>query len=378
MVRWESCDASTHGETMPSEAAQRADFSGMRYAQCWEDADILLEALDPGPAKRCLSIASAGDNTLALLARAPEYALAIDLSRAQLACLELRVAAYRSLQHRELLALIGSVPSRDRMQLYRACRSKLSREACEFWDAHSKFVERGIGACGKFERYFELFRTRILPLIHSKRCVSELLREKPREERIAFYNRRWANQRWRALFAIFFSRRVMSALGRDPEFFRYVEGGVSARILSRTQYALTELDPAQNPYVQWILTGRHNGILPFALREENFEAIRRNLDRLEWRQAALEDIGECDGPFDCFNLSDIFEYMSPQSYARLLARMVPLGRSGSRLAYWNMLAPRRRPDELACHFDELTGFAAELFSRDKAFFYSAFVVEQWR
>lgn len=363
---------------MPSEAAQHADFSGIRYAQCWEDADILLEALDPGPGKRCLSIASAGDNTLALLAHAPDYVLAIDLSQAQLACLELRVAAYRALQHGELLAIIGSVPSQDRMKLYRACRSKLSREACEFWDTHSKFVERGIGGCGKFERYFEVFRTRILPLIHSKRRVGELLQSKPRDERAGFYDRIWNNRRWRALFRIFFSQRVMGALGRDPEFFRYVEGNVSARIFARTKYALTELDPARNPYIRWILTGQHNGVLPVALREENFEAIRRNLDRLEWRCAALEDLVESDGPFDCFNLSDIFEYMSPQSYAQQLARMVPLGRSGARLAYWNMLAPRRRPDDLACQFDELTECAAALFLRDKAFFYSAFVVEQMR
>jgi S-adenosylmethionine-diacylglycerol 3-amino-3-carboxypropyl transferase len=363
---------------MPSEAAQRADFSGIRYAQCWEDADILLEALGPGPGKRCLSIASAGDNTLAMLAGAPEYVLAIDLSPAQLACLELRVAAYRALQHDELLATIGSVPSRDRMKLYRACRRHLSREACEFWDAHSRFVERGVGSCGKFEHYFEVFRTRILPLIHSKRCVRELLQAKSREARIAFYSRQWDNGRWRTLFRIFFSRRVMGALGRDPEFFRYVEGSVSARILARTRYALTDLDPARNPYIQWIVTGRHNGILPFALREENFEAIRRNLDRLEWRRAALEDIAEGDGRFDCFNLSDIFEYMSPQSYEQQLARIVSLGRSGALLAYWNMLARRRRPDSLACHFDALTDYADELFSRDKAFFYSAFVVEQLR
>lgn len=363
---------------MPSEAAQRADFSGIRYAQCWEDADILLEALNPGPDKRCLSIASAGDNTLALLARAPKYVLAIDRSQAQLACLELRVAAYRVLQHGELLSIIGSVPARDRMKLYRACRSKLSREAWEFWDAHSRFVERGIGACGKFERYFEIFRTRILPVIHTKRRIGELLRAKPRKERIAFYDRRWNNRRWRALFRLFFSRRAMGVLGRDPEFFRYVKGSVSARILARTRYALTELDPAENPYIRWILAGRHDGILPFALREENFETIRRNLDRLEWRRAALEDVEAGDGPFDCFNLSDIFEYMSPQGYAQQLARMVPLGRSGARLAYWNMLVPRRRPEEMACHFDELTDCAAKLFLRDKAFFYSALVVEQMR
>src|SRR5205807_6422671 len=103
---------------MGSEAATRANFSMVRYAQCWEDADVLLEALDVQPGDVCLSIASAGDNTLALLSRNPARVLAVDLSPAQLACLELRVAAYRELSHPELLELIGSRPSRRRDVLY--------------------------------------------------------------------------------------------------------------------------------------------------------------------------------------------------------------------------------------------------------------------
>jgi S-adenosylmethionine-diacylglycerol 3-amino-3-carboxypropyl transferase len=363
---------------MGSEAAGRADFSAIRYAQCWEDADVLVEALAPGPGKRCLSIASAGDNTLALLACNPEYVLAVDLSAAQLACLELRVAAYRSLQHRELLALIGSIPSVDRVKLYRKCRDHLSQRTTSFWDNRSRIVEQGIGGCGKFEAYFHIFRTRVLPFIHAKKRIQALLEERPREERFAFYEREWNNWRWRALFRIFFSRRLMGALGRDPEFFRYVEGCVSERILGRTRYALTELNPARNPYMRWILTGRHDDILPFPLREENFESIRRNLDRLEWRHAALEDAIEGGGPFDCFNLSDIFEYMSASNFELLLERIVAVSRIGARLAYWNMLAPRRRPDRLADVLEELSETAAELFARDKAFFYSAFVLEQVR
>jgi S-adenosylmethionine-diacylglycerol 3-amino-3-carboxypropyl transferase len=363
---------------MQSEAAQRADFSKIRYAQCWEDADILLEALDPGPGKRCLSIASAGDNTLALLARSPEHVLAIDLSAAQLACLELRVAAYQILQHDELLALIGSTPSKERVRLYRRCRDLLSAESVAFWDDHTTFIENGIGNAGKFEEYFRIFRERVLPLIHTRNHICGLLEPKPREEREAFYNQVWDNWRWRALFQIFFSRRVMGALGRDPAFFRYVEGSVSKRILSRTRHALTELDPAVNSYLQWILTGQHNGVLPFALREENFEAIRRNLDRLEWRRAALEDVTESDGHFDCFNLSDVFEYMSLDNYLHELRRIVSLARPGARMAYWNMLTPRTRPEELADKLDSITELSAALFARDRAFFYSAFVVEQVR
>ena len=54
---------------MGSEVAAKADFTGIRYAQCWEDADVLLAGLDVKPGDTCLSIASAGDNALALLAR---------------------------------------------------------------------------------------------------------------------------------------------------------------------------------------------------------------------------------------------------------------------------------------------------------------------
>ena len=361
---------------MRSEAAGRADFSGIRYAQCWEDADVLLSALEPGPGKRCLSIASAGDNTLALLSRDPESVLALDLSPAQLACLELRVAAYRTLQHGELLELIGSVDSDARPRLYEACRKHLSSGARAFWDDRPDLIAGGVGSAGKFEHYFRMFRERVLPLVHPRETVRELLRSKSGDERRSFYRNRWNNWRWRLMFRMFFSRKLMGLLGRDPEFFRYVEDSVSERILKRTEYALTELDPAVNPYIHWILTGRYAGALPAALREANFEPIRRNLDRLEWRRGSLEESLGPHQKFDCFNLSDIFEYMSPPSYEQLLRLIISSARSGGRLVYWNMLAPRRRPDSLATSLRPLAELSSQLFARDQAFFYGALVVEE--
>lgn len=364
------------GTPMRSEAAARADFSGIRYAQCWEDAGVLLAALEPRHGKRCLSIASAGDNTLALLSRDPESVLALDLSPAQLACLALRVAAYRVLQHSELLALIGAADSSARPALYQACRKQLPADALAFWDERPHLIAAGIGSVGKFEHYFQTFRNRVLPLVHPYQRVRELLRAKPLDERRSFYDTKWNNLRWRLMFRIFFSRKLMGLLGRDPEFFRYVEGSVSERILKRTKYALTELAPSENPYIQWILTGSYSGALPVALREENFEPIRRNLDRLEWRRASLEEsLGQAQ-KFDCFNLSDIFEYMSPASYEQLLKLIVSSARSGARLAYWNMLAPRSRPESMAALLHPLADLSSQLFARDQAFFYSALVVEE--
>src|SRR5258708_12165651 len=89
----------TAGARLASEVAAGADFSAIRYAQCWEDADVLLAALDGRPGDTCLSIASAGDNTLALLARPPARVIAVDLSPAQLPSLDLPLAADRPLAH---------------------------------------------------------------------------------------------------------------------------------------------------------------------------------------------------------------------------------------------------------------------------------------
>jgi S-adenosylmethionine-diacylglycerol 3-amino-3-carboxypropyl transferase len=361
-----------------SEIVARTDFSQILYAQCWEDADVLLEGLDVQPGDTCLSIASGGDNTLALLSKSPACVIALDVNAAQLACLELRVAAYRELTHGEVLELMGSIQSNRREELYRRCRSQLTPEERRFWDAHTAAIAAGIGAAGKFERYFSLFRHYVLPLIHSHACIEQLLSGGTLEERQAFYQHQWDTWRWRLMFRLFFSRTVLGHRGRDPHFFKYVEGSVADRLLERVRLGLTAVNPAENPYVQWILTGRHTTVLPYALRAEHFDAIRENLDKLEWHCESVEDFlpGIGKGFIDRFNMSDVFEYMSEDCYVSVLEQIVHAGRPGGRLAYWNMLVPRSRPDMLASRLHPLTELAQQLYCRDKACFYSAFIIEE--
>ena len=359
-------------------------FTQLRYAQVWEDADVLLAALDVQPGQTCLTIGSAGDNALALLAKGPARVIAVDLNPAQIACLELRVASFRRLAHDELLSLVGSRPASTahRAEFYRRCRGDLCPAARRFWDERPREIARGVGGAGKFERYLAKFRRCVLPLIHGRRTVAQLLEPgRPPADRRDFYHRHWDTWRWRALFRLFFSRTVMGVLGRDPSFFRYVEGPVSARLLARARHALTELDPATNPYLRWILTGEHSpSALPFALREENHAVIRQNLDRLEWRGESLETFCQesaAAGRFiHAFNLSDVFEYGSPESAAALLEKLCLRAASGARFVYWNMLAPRSRPPSLADRLRPLEELAGPLHARDMAFFYSRLIVEE--
>jgi S-adenosylmethionine-diacylglycerol 3-amino-3-carboxypropyl transferase len=170
----------------------------------------------------------------------------------------------------------------------------------------------------------------------------------------------------------------MGRLGRDPSFFRYAEGNIATSVLNRTRDAMTLLDPTRNPYLQWILLGDFGPALPYAFRPQNFQAIRRNLHKLEWHTTSLEEyLTSAKTPhFDGFNLSNIFEYMSPTAYHTTLDQLLRVCRPEARLVYWNLLAPRRRPIEMADRLLSLENLAMTLHQQDHAFFYSALVIEQ--
>jgi S-adenosylmethionine-diacylglycerol 3-amino-3-carboxypropyl transferase len=360
-----------------SDIATRASFDFLRYASVWEDADALCEALAPvAKGGRLLSIASAGDNALALLTLDPGEVVAVDLSVPQLAAVELRVAAFRRLEWEELTVFLGAAESGRRLEVYRLIRNELSPSARAFWDANPESIRAGPIHAGKFERYLRTFRQRVLPLVHDRRTIDRLLEPKEAAERHRFYRQHWDTRRWRLVFRLFFSRFVMGRLGRDPEFFAHVSGQVGDRILDRTRHALTNLSTHDNPYLTYIMTGGFAaGALPRYLRQEHFRAIRDRLGRLRVVQAAAHQV---PGTFDGFNLSDIFEYMGAPEHAFTYGSLARNARPGARLVYWNLLAPRGVPDELGGVIEPLAAVAADLHHRDRAWFYAAMRVDRVR
>ena len=120
--------------TNHDEIQNRAAFDRVRYANCWEDADILMQALAVQKGDRCLSIASAGDNSLALLANDPDVVVACDVNAVQLACLEIRQAAFAEFSYTDLLAFLGFRACDDRLVFYQSLRSSLSPSARLYFD----------------------------------------------------------------------------------------------------------------------------------------------------------------------------------------------------------------------------------------------------
>ncbi|MCI8621313.1 MAG: DUF3419 family protein [Clostridia bacterium] len=230
---------------------------------------------------------------------------------------------------------------------------------------------------GKFENYFNIFRKKVLPLIHNKKTIKELLEKKTKEERYEFYNKKWNNFRWKLLFKIFFSKYIMGKFGRDKAFFRYVNTKVSENILNRTRYALTELDTSENSYLHYIINGKYEKILPIAYRKENFNMIKENIDKIIILSETVEGFLEKNDTekINKYNLSDIFEYMSDDEMCNIFKKILNKSPIGTKVVYWNMLSPKRASK----YFEKLLykeEEAKKLFKEDKAFFYSDFIIEE--
>lgn len=362
-----------------SEIAARASFDLIRYAQVWEDADVLLAGLRLKSGDTAVSIASAGDNVMALLTADPKRVIAIDLSQAQINCVELRRGAYRALDYQGLLELMGSRPSSRREALFERALSAIPAHVRNegFWHARrADVLAHGLGDIGKFEQYFRIFRTRVLPLVHSSRTIERLFKPRTPDERARYFDRRWNSLRWRMLLQLFFSRTVMGRLGRDPSFFTFAEGSLAAQVAAKTRQALTDQDPRQNPYLAWILTGTHREALPLALRPEHFDTIRDRLDRIELLCAPIETFVRSGEKVDAFNLSDIFEYMSEPAFVTLYGELLKAANPGARLVYWNMMVPRAIPAAFRARAQRNLPLEQRLKPVDKAFFYSDLVIAE--
>ena len=357
--------------------ARTAGAAGIRYAQCWEDPRALEEVLALTHYDDVVSIASGGDNTLALLLRGPRSVTAVDRSPAQLHLVELKLKAIEHLGYEEFAGFVGARPSAGRMATYAKLRPLLSGQARDHWDGNPAALAGGIIHCGKFERYFGLFRRRVLPLIHGRRTVGRLLASSSVEEQRAFYERAWDNRRWRALFRVFFGRFLLGRLGRDPSHFRYVTlDRVAATLLGRARHALAELPIRDNFYVEYILTGNYHrpDSAPPWLRPGNFAALKGSAGRVRLVQAGLTEYlaSLAPGSVSAMNLPDVFEYRSDAEVEAALREVCRAARPESKLAFWTLFVPRTVPESLSGRLRPMAGSGDKWPAEARAFFYGGF------
>lgn len=347
------------------------DFSFIRYANCWEDAELLINNTHPGNGDRVLSIASAGDNSLAFLAHNPSLVLAFDINPTQLFLTELKQKTIKHLSYDESLEFLGfrAAGPALRNDYFRTLGPHLSTESKAYFGNRPDIIQNGVIHQGKFENYFRTFRKRILPLIHNKKRIDSLFENRSTEEQEQFYREEWNSLRWRLLFRIFFSRFVMGRLGRDPKFFNQARGTVGDIIFKRAEEHLRSTFVSGNYFLDYQLRGQFSVGLPYYMRPGNFEKIKQNIDALQCFKGYLTDLPVHE-TFDIINLSNIFEYMNWPLFEEQAIFLSRISHAKSRIAYWNLLVRRSLHSASPAFAENRTQ------GTDHCFFYDSFHIDR--
>lgn len=345
-------------------------FNFIRYSNCWEDTDNLLESLNIEQ-NVGLSILSAGDNTLSMLIKNPKKIVAFDVNSTQIYLFNLKKAGFKYLEYEDLIKLLGVYNTHKSYKIFLSLEDKLDKDTFEYFVKRPEYFKRGILNIGKFENYFHIFRKYIIPLFTTKSNINKLASFEEIDIQKDFYERKINNKRLNFIFNIFFGFKVMGKLGRDKSFYKYVdEKKKSAKNIKFTfDYGITHIANYNNQYINYILLNKFNEeCLPIYLRKENFVTIRNNIDKIEVIRSNLTNI---EGKYDFFNLSDIFEYMSETEFKQNIKKIKDISNKGARIAYYNMQNKRYIKSKEFIYLEELS---KKLTLKTKSYFYRDFLV----
>ncbi|ETX08474.1 MAG: hypothetical protein ETSY2_05215 [Candidatus Entotheonella gemina] len=365
---------------LKSEIASDLDPEVIRYAQVWEDYTLLEQAFDIREDDRILSVGSAGCNVLALLRHRPRTIIALDMSIAQIALMELKFAGIKHLGYPEFLSLWGLSQRHHPLHLYQQLESFLSETSRDYWQRHHDAITSGLIHAGKLERFFQVMQRDHLAQVWSQEAIGRLL-DAPSLEAQQEQFRQMATAEFEAVFTAYFSQSSIAENGRDPAQFRYVEhDGLGSHFLQRFRHTCARQWLRQNHYMEYLLTGTYRDLEagPVFLRQARYHELKDLIDRIRIIHADFESYLPTLPPasLSYAALSDIFEYISPEASDRLFTQLADTIRPGGRIAYWNLLVPRRSPPSLRAQWHHLDELSERLIERDRAWFYQSFHVEE--
>ncbi len=368
---------------MRSEVAQHMTLDHIRYSQVWEDHALLEDALEITPEDDVLSITSAGDNALALMLQNPNSVTCVDMNPTQTALTALKIAAIRHIpDHADFLGFLGFAPDDHRVARYRdVLRHEVDEATRTYWDAHTELIRDGVAHQGRLERYMAQWRQEHRPKVWPDALVETLFTPQPLDAQRALYMQRARTPDFVASLLQVFGREML-AKGRDEAQFAHVDQSQTGRVfLERFDRVCTTQSMAHNPYLWRLIRGELgplDHVTPY-LNPANYDRLRGGLlDRLTLHTVELEQVLQ-DAPrgaYSALNLSDVFEYMSAELTHDLYETFAERLRPGARIAFWNLLVERHRPDDLSDRITAHTDRAQALLERDRAWFYGAFHIEE--
>ncbi len=370
-------------------------FSGLVYAQIWEDPVIDMEAMALGPGDRVIAIASGGCNVMSYLLADPAHITAVDLNQHHVALNKLKIAAARFLpDHATFYDLFGHANAARNVDAYRTLlRPVLDEDTRAYWDGRDVLGRRRHGYFAK-----NLYRHGLLGrFISVSQAVSRLHRIDPRVlldapdragQRLAFdrhiapfFDRphvRWLLHRRASLYGLGIPPAQYDALAAAA-----AEGESIAHVLRRRLERLAcDFDLSEN-YFAWHAFGRGykaegDGPVPPYLRGDAFATIKARADRIDVRHVNLIDHLKAQPAhsLDAYVLLDAQDWMTDPILTDLWTEITRTAKAGARVIFRTAgeasILPGRVPEDILGRWRYDPERCQAMTARDRSAIYGGF------
>jgi S-adenosylmethionine-diacylglycerol 3-amino-3-carboxypropyl transferase len=322
------------------------------------------------PGGRVLSIASAGDMALSLLALGANEVVAVDVEVTQLHLARLKLAAVLGLEREEAIRFLGFLPAApaERLLWLATLLDRLPAESRTFWSEHALAVRRGVIWAGRYERHLGRLRAALRPLASHFHELTECTNL---DEQAALFSRCFDRPLLRAAFRLAFAPRVYGGGGLDRRGLRHHDRRTSLgmQFFERFRALCVESPARDNPLLQLHLLGRvrNPDVVPEYLTERGTRILRERSHAISFVHASILDfLASVEvGRFDRFHLSNVPDWLDAPAFDQVLELIAAKSRKPARLV-WRYLHhdyPIPTSYQLRIRWDEALGSA--LAARDR-------------
>jgi len=349
-------------------------MNGINYSQCWEDTALLKRALTITSEDIVLSITSGGDNSLALLLQKPKKIFFIDINPLQNYLTEFKLQSPKALSYEQYLEFLGIRDSNKRVDYFGQTSKFLSQDTRSWLADNIGMIEKGVIHIGKFEKYLNIFRKYLLPLVHSKKTISRFVNQNTLEDQITFYNQVWNTLRWKFFFGVATNASLLRKFARQ-------KGTVNNQITKNTsylkglEYLIYRSHLKTNYYIHYALLGEYGESLPDYLLEKNYSYLQKcnpygfefkNKDLLSFLKSIPDNfLTKC-------NLSDSFEFLTTEDAFKIWEEIIRTAKNGAVVAYWCNQFEHTPPQELEQNMICNSDLETKLKEQDRLYFYRSF------
>ena len=349
-----------------------------------EDERTEAQALRLDERSRVLSVASAGDMPLSLLALGAAHVRAVDVDPRQLHLVRLKLAAVATLDRETAIRFLGFLPcpAAARRGWLGAVLEALPPDARAFWRQHGDALAAGAIWAGRYERYVTTFVRALRPLLG--RRFAGLFDCADLSQQRDYFDRQLDRRRLRALFAVAFHPRLYARRGMDPRGLsqRDASKSLADQFFGRFRDVCTRTPARDNHLLQLHLIGRvvSTDAVPAYLSRDGFPRLRERADRLELVHADLAEAlrAMAAGAFDAAHLSNVPDWLDQPAFEEVLGLVAARAdRSGASAGpgrparvVWRFLhVDRAVPDDLAASVRVDRGLGDALRQDDRFPFY---------